>query len=84
MRDWSVALVRFILNDTTYSEANTQKVQEWLEDWGGTMAREAIDALEPVFSSIDPPAYSETRQRLNQDHADLLQECGLKSSEVTV
>ncbi|GAY07939.1 hypothetical protein TOK_6129 [Pseudonocardia sp. N23] len=47
------------------------------------MAREAIDALEPVFSSIDP-AYSETRQRLNQDHADLLQECGLKSSEVTV
>lgn len=82
VRDWSVALVRFILNDATHSEANTQKVQEWLDDWG-TMAREAIDALEPVFSSIDP-AYSETRQRLNQDHADLLQECGLKSSEVTV
>jgi hypothetical protein len=82
VRDWSAALVRFMLNDTAHGEANAEQIADWLEDWGA-MARDAIDALEPVLTAVDV-AYTDTRERINQDHAGLLQECGLKPSEVAV
>ena len=82
VRDWSAALVRFMLNDAAHAEANTHKIAEWLDDWGA-MARDALDALEPVIASVDG-AYADTRERVDQDHAALLQECGLKGNEVTV
>nr|QCY50164.1 beta-subunit of multicomponent tetrahydrofuran monooxygenase [uncultured Pseudonocardia sp.] len=82
VRDWSAALVRFMLNDAAHADANSGQIADWLADWGA-MARDAIDALEPVLTEVDP-GYADTRERINQDHVGLLQECGLKPSEVAV
>jgi Methane/Phenol/Toluene Hydroxylase. len=78
-RDWTVAFVRLVIDDPDHGGRNLAIIHEWLEDWGA-LARQALDALEPVVAGVDS-AFAEARARTRQDHVNLLDACGLSQLE---
>jgi hypothetical protein len=77
VRDWTVDLVRFVLEDETHGAANAEIVAGWLADWLPA-AHEAADALEPVFDRL--PAgipFADARQNVQIDVDEMHSSCGV-------
>jgi hypothetical protein len=78
-RAWTTSLVRFLLDDSSYGEANREVIARWVGDWL-PQAFEAAEALGPLASQI--PHGIDVEQaiaRVNEYSEALLEEAGLVS-----
>ncbi|HEY8639265.1 MAG TPA: hypothetical protein VIL53_02035 [Solirubrobacterales bacterium] len=84
VREWTVELIRFVTADEEHGRANRELVSAWLEDWLGE-AREAAQALEPVFDQLPAGiAFEPALKNAERDLEDLLERSGVtEPREVT-
>ena len=78
VHDWTVELMRFVLDDAEHGSANREVLAGWLADWQ-PLAEEAATALEPVFGDL--PAgipFADARVNVQIDVDELMEETGLK------
>jgi propane monooxygenase small subunit len=76
-RDWTIELVKFVLEDAEHGEANREVLSGWLADWL-PLAEEAAEGIRAVFADL--PAgitYEDGRTNVQIDADELMEECGV-------
>jgi NAD(P)H-flavin reductase/ferredoxin len=76
-RDWTAALVRFVVEDPEHGAANREKVTAWIEDWL-PQALESALALAPIAESLPVGIDIErAAEMVRRDAGAMLADCGL-------
>lgn len=76
-RAWTVELVRHVLEDEVHAKANRYVLTGWFAEWGG-YATAALNALEPVFSSVPCGLpFAEIAERVSIEQAALVAGAGM-------
>lgn len=80
-RAWTAELVRYVLADEVHAQANREVLNGWLADWGGC-ATQALQALEPVFSSVpNGLPFADIAERVSIEQSALLAGTGMDVPE---
>lgn len=77
VRDWTIELVKFVLDDAEHGGANREVVSGWLGDWQ-PLAEEAAEGMRAVFAEL--PAgieYEDARANAAIDARELMEACGV-------
>jgi hypothetical protein len=78
IHDWTAEFVRFVLAEAEHGPANREVLADWIADWL-PLARDAADALEPVFAGLPAGAggFAAALDNVEIDRAKLFEEAEL-------
>jgi propane 2-monooxygenase small subunit len=74
-RDWTVELVKFVLEDEQHGAANREVMAGWRADWQ-PLADEAAEALEAVFAELPAGiSFADARTNVAIDAREMMEAC---------
>jgi propane 2-monooxygenase small subunit len=77
VRDWTIDLVRFVLEESEHGETNREVLAGWLADWL-PLADEAAQGMRALFDELPAGiAFDEARTNVRIDIDEMMEACGL-------
>jgi propane monooxygenase small subunit len=76
-RDWTIELVKFVLDDAEHGEANRAVLSAWLADWQ-PLAEESAEGMRAVFGELPAGiAFDDARANTAIDTREMMEACGV-------
>jgi propane 2-monooxygenase small subunit len=77
-REWTIELVRFVLDDAEHGDSNGKVLSGWLADWK-PLAEEAAEGIRSVFAELPAGiSYEDARANVKIDVDELMEACGFE------
>jgi hypothetical protein len=83
VRNWTIELVKFVLDDAEHGDANRNVLSGWLGDWL-PLAEQAAEGMRAVFAELPAGiAYEDARANVQIDIDELAEACGIGAVRAT-